>query len=171
MKKTRYITFCAVMSALSVVLLLLGNLLSIFDITAVILTSLVILIAREELGYKSLAIYAVTALICILTMTVSPVTYEYLIISAYPVFKPLIDKQPSSVKWMVKVVYILFSALCLLLIVKILTPDSPVGWDIVLGVGFALIFFLYDVLLYKFMMYYRFKLRHQLRIDKFFNQK
>lgn len=170
MKKTKYITFCALMSALSVVFLLLGSLVDIFDITAVVLTSFLVLIAREEMGYKSLAIYVVTALICIFVLPNKLIAVEYLIISVYPVIKPLFDKQNTAVKWLLKVIYILLAALGIVLAMKFFTPDSPLKWDIIFGLGFVVIFFLYDVLLFKFVMYYRFKLRHQLRLDKFFNQ-
>lgn len=159
------------MSALSIAFLLLGSIIGLFDITMVIITSVLVLIAREEMGYKSLAIYVVTATIAILLLPNKVIAIEYLVISIYPVIKPVFDKQSGAVKWMLKIVYILSASLCLVLAMKILTPDSPMYWDAILGVGFILVFFLYDVLLHKFTMYYRFKLRHQLRIDKFFNQK
>ena len=158
------------MSALSVVILLLGSFLDVFDITAVVLASFLVLIAREEMGYRSLAIYAVTGAIAILILPNKLVGIEYVIIAIYPVIKPLIDKQSVSVKWMLKVVYDLAAALGIVLVMKIFMPDSPLYWDAALTAGFILIFFLYDVLLFRFVMYYRFKLRHKLKIDRFFNQ-
>ncbi|MBQ7225305.1 MAG: hypothetical protein IJX02_01735 [Clostridia bacterium] len=170
MRKTKYVTFCALMAALSVVILWLGSLLDIFDITAVIVTSFFVLIAREEMGYKSIAIYVVTALIALFIIPNKLVAIEYAIISIYPVFKPLIDKQQVIVKWLIRLVYDLAAALTIVLVMKIFTPDSPMYWDIIFACGFILIFFLYDILLFRFIMYYRFKLRNKLRIDKFFNQ-
>ena len=170
MRKTKYVTFCALMAALSVVILWLGSLLDIFDSTAVIVTSFFVLIAREEMGYKSIAIYVVTALIALFIIPNKLVAIEYAIISIYPVFKPLIDKQQVIVKWLIRLVYDLAAALTIVLVMKIFTPDSPMYWDIIFACGFILIFFLYDILLFRFIMYYRFKLRNKLRIDKFFNQ-
>lgn len=152
------------------VILWLGSLLDIFDITAVIVTSFFVLIAREEMGYKSIAIYVVTALIALFIIPNKLVAIEYAIISIYPVFKPLIDKQQVIVKWLIRLVYDLAAALTIVLVMKIFTPDSPMYWDIIFACGFILIFFLYDILLFRFIMYYRFKLRNKLRIDKFFNQ-
>ena len=158
------------MSALSVVILLLGSLLDIFDITAVVLSSFLVLMAREEMGYRAIAIYVVTGAIAILVLPNKLIGIEYAIVVIYPIIKPLIDKQAASVKWMLKVVYDLAAALGIVLVMKIFTPDSPWYWDVAFTVGFVLIFFLYDILLFRFVMYYRFKLRHQLKIDRFFNQ-
>ena len=120
------------------VILWLGSLLDIFDITAVIVTSFFVLIAREEMGYKSIAIYVVTALIALFIIPNKLVAIEYAIISIYPVFKPLIDKQQVIVKWLIRLVYDLAAALTIVLVMKIFTPDSPMYWDIIFACGFIL---------------------------------
>lgn len=170
MKKTKYITFSALMSALSVVILLLGSIIDVLDLTAVLITAVFLLIARHEMGSWALAIYFVTGLIAFLVLPNKLVSIEYAIIAIYPMLKPLIDKQSSIVKWLLKLVYILASALGLVLIMKLFTPDSPLYWDGIFAITYAVIFFMYDILLFKFSMFYGFKLRNKLRIDKFFNQ-
>ncbi len=171
MRKTKYITFCALMSALSVVMLLLGSLLNLFDLSAVIVASIFLLIAREEIGYKSVAIYFVTVAISIIIPITFVAAIEYAIIAIYPVFKPFLDKQAPPVKWLSKIVYILTASAGIFLVSRFLVADAPLYMDILLGVGCVLVFVLYDVLLFRFSMYYSFTLRRKLRLDRFFNQK
>ena len=159
------------MSALSVTVLLLGNLIEVFDLVTVIFTALLILIAREEIGYKSLGIYAVTLCLSVIIVPSKLIALEYGVMCMYPYIKPLFDKQGVAVKALLKLVYFLAGALALILVMKIFTPESPLYWDAIFLVGFLLVFFLYDVLLFRFVMYYRFRLRKKLRLDKFFNQK
>jgi hypothetical protein len=92
MKKTKVITFCALMSALSVTVLLLGTLLELLDLTAVILTALFILIAREEIGYRSLGIYVTTLCLAVILLPSKPLALEYAVICLYPFVKPFFDK-------------------------------------------------------------------------------
>ena len=170
MRKTKYITFCALMAALSVVMLLLGALLNIFDLTMVVIASVFLLIARLEIGYKSVAIYFVTIAISVIIPATFITAIEYAIIAIYPIFKPLLDKQTAVVKWVCKVVYILLASGGIFLVSRLLVAEAPLYMDILLAVGCLAIFFVYDILLFRFSMYYGFKLRHKLRLDRFFNQ-
>ena len=171
MRTTKYITFSALISALSVVILLLGSMIDIFDLVAVMITSVFLLIARHEMGAKALAIYFVTGLIAFLVLPSKLISIEYFIIAIYPMIKPTFDKQGTIVKWLLKLVYMLLSAACLVLVMKIFTPDSPIYWDVIFALGLVVVFLVYDVFLFKMSMYYGFRLRNKLRIDKFFNQK
>lgn len=159
------------MSALSIAILLLGSIIDVLDITAVMITALFLLIARHEMGAKALGIYFVTGLIALFVLPNKLISIEYFIIAVYPMLKPLFDKQSTIVKWLLKIIYILASALGLVLVMKFFTPDSPLYWDAIFALCFVVIFFIYDILLFRFSMYYGFKLRNKLRIDKFFNQK
>ena len=170
MRKTRYITFCALISALSVVMLMLGSLLNLLDLTAVIVASIFLLVAREEMGYKPIAIYAVTATIAVIIPITFVAAIEYAIIAIYPIIKPFFDKQKKFVEWTLKVIYILAASAGIFLVSRFLVAEAPLYMDILLCVGCVLVFFLYDILLFRFSMYYGFKLRHKLRLDRFFNQ-
>ncbi len=170
MKKSRLITFCGLMSALSVVMLLLGALVGILDLTAVVIASLFIFVARQEIGYKSLAIYFVTIAVSVIIPATFIAAIEYAIIGIYPVIKPGIDGCSPLTKWMWKILYILAASAGIFCVSRFLVASAPLWMDLVLAIGCVLIFFLYDVLLYRFAKYYGFKLRHKLRLDKFFNQ-
>lgn len=170
MKQTKYITFCALLSALSVVMLLLGSLLGILDLTAVIISSVFLLIAREELGYKAVSIYLVTLVIGIIIPMTFVAAIEYAIIAVYPLLKPFFDKQSVALRWTLKVAYILLASVGIFLVSRFLVAEAPLWMDILLAVGCLVIFFLYDLLLFRFSMYYGFTLRHKLKLDRFFNQ-
>ena len=169
-QKTRYITFGALMAALSVVMLLLGAILNIFDMVAVIVASVFLLIAREEVGCKSVTIYLVTFTIAIIVPVTFVVAIEYAIFAIYPIIKPFFDKQTVVLKWSLKVIYILSASAGIFLVSRFLVAEAPWYMDILLAVGCLIVFFAYDVLLFRFSMYYGFTLRHKLRLDRFFNQ-
>ena len=170
MKKTKYITFGAMMAALSVVILLLGAVLEVLDLTAVILASVFLMIAREEMGYKSVGVYLATVVIALIVPVTFVTAIEYAIIAIYPIVKPFIDKRAFFLKWLMKIGYIILGSFGIFLVSRLLLADAPLYMDILLAVGCLLVFALYDVLLYRFSMYYGFKLRNRLKIDRFFNQ-
>lgn len=169
MKKTRIITFSALMAALSVVFLLLGSLVDMLDLTAVVLASFLVLIAREEMGYKSLGVYFVTGTISAILLPNKLVACEYFILAIYPVIKQIFDRQKKPVKLVLRYTYGVLSIAGIVLLTKLVfVPDTPTYMVALLSVGGLLIFLLYDVAIFRFVMYYRFKLRHKLRMDKFF---
>lgn len=172
MKKTRYITFCALMSALSVVALLLGSLLELLDLTAVMLASIILLIVREEMGNGALSVYFSTLLIAFFILPSKLIACEYGLIAIYPVVKPLLEKLPKALIYPVKALYMVLVAFGTLLLMKfVFISESPMYIDVIYVVGSIVMLVLFDVLIFRFSMYYRFKLRHQLRIDKFFYKK
>lgn len=170
MRNTKYITFSAIISALSVVVLILGSLLNVLDLTAVFVASLFLLIAREEMGWGAFGIYFVTLAISLLLPNTMVAAIEYAIIAVFPIFRPAIESLNAVLKWFLKVLYMLLAAGGIFVVSRILVADAPLYADILLALGSLVILFLYDVLLFRFMMYYRFKLRNRLRIDRFFNQ-
>lgn len=159
------------MAALSVVILLLGAVLEILDLTAVIIASIFLMIAREEMGYKSFGVYLATVLIALFIPYTFVVAIEYAIIAIYPIIKPFIDGRSLPIKWVLKIGYIAVGSFGIFLISRLLVAEAPLYMDILLAAGCILVFALYDILLYRFSMYYGFKLRNKLKIDRFFNQK
>ncbi|MBO5338487.1 MAG: hypothetical protein J6A96_02170 [Clostridia bacterium] len=169
MKKAREIAFLGIITALSVVILFLGRLLEILDISAVIIAALLLLIAYEELKLKSLMVYFATAIISsVLFFGLVPI--EYIVIAIYPVLKPLIEKAPKVLTYFIKAIYILLASAGMVAIMYFFIGDMAkeplmIALYVLL---FILVIVLFDVLLKKFKLYYRFKLRHMLRLDKFF---
>ena len=170
MRNTKYITFSAILSALSVVILILGAVFGVLDLTAVFIASIFLLIAREEMGWGAFGIYFVTLAISLLLPNTTVAAIEYAIIAIFPIFRPAIERLNVVLKWLLKVLYMLLAAGGIFVVSRILVADAPLYADILLALGSLVILFLYDVLLFRFMMYYRFRLRNRLRIDRFFNQ-
>ena len=171
MKKSREIAFLGIISALSVVFLLLGALVEVLDITSAILASLMLLIAHEELKGKSVLVYLATAVISFFFVFFSPMpAIEYTIFGLYPLIKPLIKKAPKVISYILKGVYIIFASLGSVVVMYFLVPSSverPYMLAIYIAL-FALVIILFDLLIVRFKRYYHFKLRSMLRIDRFF---
>lgn len=170
MKKARQIAFLGIVTALSVVILFLGNLLQVLDISAVIIASLLLLITNEELKLKSLMVYFATAIIIAVLAPFTLVTIEYIGIAIYPILKPIIEKTPTVVSYVLKAVYVLFATAGMVVIMYL-----PIGgmasqplMIALYALMFVLVIVLFDILLFRFKKYYQFKLRHMLRLDKFF---
>ena len=171
MKKSREIAFLGIISALSVVFLLLGAIVEVLDITSAILASLMLLIAYEELKGKSVLVYLATAVISFFFVFFSPMpALEYTIFGLYPLIKPLIEKTPKVISYILKGVYIILASLGSAAVMYLLVPSlaEKLYMLAIYILVFALVIILFDLLIVRFKRYYQFKLRSTLRIDRFF---
>ncbi len=171
MKKSREIAFLGIISALSVVFLLLGAIVEVLDITSAILASLLLLIANEELKGKAIMVYFATTIISALFFMFSPLpALEYAIFALYPLIKPLFEKTPRVIAYILKGVYIIFASLGSTVLIYFLVPASvekPYMLAVYVAM-FSAVIILFDLLIVRFKRYYQFKLRSMLRIDRFF---
>ena len=171
MKKSREIAFLGIISALSVVFLLLGAIVEVLDITSAILASLMLLIAYEELKGKSVLVYLATSVISFFFVFFSPMpAIEYTIFGLYPLIKPLIEKAPKVITYILKGVYIILASLGSAAVMYLLVPSlaEKLYMFAIYILVFALVIILFDLLIVRFKRYYQFKLRSTLRIDRFF---
>ncbi|MBE6663399.1 MAG: hypothetical protein E7602_02715 [Ruminococcaceae bacterium] len=172
MKKAREIAFLGIICALSVVFLMLGSILDVLDITAAIIASLLLFIANEELKAKSLMVYFATVVISLLfTFVGSPLpAIEYAIFAIYPILKPVIEKTPRIVSYILKAIYIVLASCGTVLLMSFfIMPFAEPRTFFIYLLLFILVIVLFDLLLLRFKRYYQFKLRHTLKIDRFFN--
>lgn len=172
MKKAREIAFLGIVTALSVVFLFIGSLpfLDVLDMTMAIVASLLLFIANEELKLKSLMVYFATSILIMVIMPLSLAGIEYIAFAIYPVLKPVFEKAPTVVAYIIKGIYVLVSGAALALVMYFLV-DGLAAQPLMIALYvllLILVLVIYDVLLKKFKLYYRFKLRHMLRLDKFF---
>ena len=157
------------MSALSVVVLLLGSLLEILDLTAVMLAAIILVIVYEEVKKGALSVYFVTLVIAFILVPNKLVACEYCVIAIYPIIKPIFDRLFPVLMYTVKGLYMVLTTLAIVLLMKyVFISDSPMYFDLIFALGGVVMLILFDVLIFRFTMYYRFKLRNQLKIDKFF---
>lgn len=169
MKKTKYLTFSALMSALGAVALLLGGITRVLDLTAVVIGAMIIYVVYAELKYSAIVVYFVTAILAFIMPIEKTVAVEYLIFAIYPVIKPLFEKTGKVISVILKLVFMTASSVSLVLIFRFVFLMVDMWYfDLAFGVGLVLVYFIFDIALKRFDLYYRYKLRHQLRIDKFF---
>ena len=172
MKKTKNLTFCSLMVALSVVLLFLCSFIEALDLTAVLLSSVCVFITDEELRLKrSLAVYLATGILAFLLLPSKLIAIEYFIFALYPVLKRQINKTGRAVSIILKGIYIATATVGDLAIIKIFFPAEIEGQllYILTAVVSVVWIILYDVFYTRLSRLYHFKLRYQLRIDKFFS--
>lgn len=169
--KTKHLTFCAIMTALGVAILFLLSIADVLSLTAILLASVCLFITAEELGtFKALMVYIATGVLAVLLLGGRLTAIEYLLFGFYPVLKRLIEKTPKAVSLMLKGLYIVAATVADMLIIKFFFPqgDEKLYIQIIAVVASFLWLVLYDVCYTRLARYYHFKLRAQLRIDRFF---
>lgn len=174
--KVRALTMSAVFSALGVVILSLGSLFEVFDLTFTAVASLLIALAVIELGsYWPFLIYAVTGVLSALLLPNKFPAVVYLLFAGYyPIFKELFERQHNIVvRWLLK--FSLFNT-SLLLIILVSTyllhlEDTGMAYRIgVFGMG-NLCFLLYDLTFSKLIILYLIKLRRMFGLSNYFKNK
>ena len=169
--KTKHLTFCAIMTALGVAILFLLSIADVLSLTAILLASVCLFITAEELGtFKALMVYIATGVLAALLLGGRLTAIEYLLFGFYPVLKRLIEKTPKAVSLMLKGLYIVAATVADMLIIKFFFPqgDEELYIQIIAVVASFLWLVLYDICYTRLARYYHFKLRAQLRIDRFF---
>lgn len=168
-KKT---AIAALMSALGVVILYVGSIITVLDLTTIAVASLLIFIAVIELGgaYPWLT-WAVTGILAILLLPSKECAMIYLLFGGpYPIFKSMFERLHPIVGWILK--FSFFNTSLLLIITAVVyiihVPDTELafGW-IVFAAGNA-VFLLYDLAATKLVTLYLVKLRRLLKLGDFF---
>ena len=158
------------MSALSFIVLLLGGVSQILDLSAVVLCAMIIFVVYAELKYSAFLVYAVTLTLAFVIIPNKAIGVEYTIFAIYPVLKLLFEKTGKIVGAILKLIYILASSLTLTLLLRYVFMSQDVWYiDLVFGIGLVACCILFDIALTRFKLYYHYKLRRQLKIDRFFH--
>ena len=172
-KRTRYIAFSAIISALTVAVLLLALLFPSFDITVALLASFLIVVAVSEFGQTyALMIYASSSILSfIIAPNNSGALFYIAFMGYYPILKSLIEikiRNRISAIILKTLCFNVFLAIGLYVLVKFLAFEKFVGiYAIALIVLAEIAFVLYDILLTKFIVGYFKTIRSRLKIDKF----
>lgn len=105
MKKTKKISLCAMLTALSVVVLYLGSVFEVMDLSVSCLASLTVLFCSVELGNRyALAVYAGTsALSFILVPNKWIAVYFIMFFGIMPITKKLFEKTGKVFSWVLKI--------------------------------------------------------------------
>lgn len=168
-KATRYLTASAILSALGVILLTVGALVEVLDLSMAAIASLTVVLAVMELkGKYPFLIYLVTSVLALLLLPSKlPALLYALFAGYYPMLKSVYESKLSRpLGWVLKV--LTFNAAFLLiafLSVKLfaLYEWQFSAWQLLLPLGATAVFLLYDVALTRLITAYLFRWRTRFR--------
>ncbi len=170
-QRLKYITVSAMLCALGVVLMSVGALVEVLDLSTAVLASMLCVYAVIEIGgaYPWL-IWLVTSTLALLLLPIkTPAIFYALFAGFYPILKEKLEKLSRPVGWLLKLVVFHLSLGVLFLIFKLFIPaaleDLGVWWLLAALYAMAVTcFVLYDVALTRLITFYLFRLRKHFRI-------
>lgn len=148
MKKTRDLTTCALLCALSMAFMLLGSVLDVLDLSAVMLASVMSLFIYVEFGGRyAWTAYAVTGILALLLLPSKAVAAEYLLFGGfYPICRVYLMRFSRWLSLLLRLAIfnLSFTVITLLLNYLITPTDAPLPLQVLTyAVGNAA-FLLYD---------------------------
>lgn len=169
-ERTRRLSTCAMLSALGVVVLYLGSVIEVLDISMAVIASLFAIFAVIEYsaGY-AWSIYAITSVLsAILLPNKFPALMYIIFFGFYPIIKEKIEnRRHKIVEWVLK--ELIFNACLIVLMILgnyVLMIDMR-AWFVMEVLFFLLAngtFVIYDIALTRLISFYIFRLRKKLRI-------
>ena len=172
MKETKKIAISAILCALSIVVLMLGSIITVLDLTMVGIASLMIVIAVIEIGgWYPYLVWLVTGTLSLLLLTDKFAALLYFLFGGiYPILKTYFEKLPFLFSWLCKL--LCFNGMLTLFIFAcneiFMIPDTDLafGWAVY---GFCnLVFVLYDLAATELIALYRKSFRKRLRLGRIF---
>ena len=163
--RTRRVAVCAMLSALGVVMLYLGSMIEVVDISMAVIASLLCVFAVIEYGgaYPWL-VFAVTSVISMLMLpNKTPAAMYVVFFGFYPILKEKLERKPKVISWIFK--ELIFNAALALMIVLVLFVFTmgeikvETYLVVLLAVLAELMFVLYDIALTRLISLYLFRLR------------
>lgn len=175
MKTSVKVAFGAILTALSVIMLLLGGITGTLDLAAAALASFCVIFAVMEMGYGSaFLIYAAVSVIGIWLLPVkTPAMFFAAFFGYYPLVKSLSEKLSTVISYVIKlavysIAYFVMIALSLVVITEdVATGNKLIVFYIVLYLICAIVLVIYDIALTRVISLYIHSLRKRLGIGKF----
>ena len=185
-QKTKKLTVSALLSALGVVMLLVGSLIEVLDLSMAALASFFCIFAVIELGdaYPWL-IFSVTSILSVIIMPQSMGGWFYLLFFGYyPIIKEKLERLKKPLAWLIKLIVLNTAMIVSVALAYFLFFGQKGGnlFDAFLyvfggeGIGtylaaavyvaFNVVFIVYDIALTRIISYYFFKLRSKFKLFK-----
>ena len=170
--QVKYLTVSAMLCALGVVVLGLGSLIEVLDLTFAVVASLLTVYAVIEIGgaYPWL-IWIVTSVIALLLLPLkTPVLFYALLTGYYPIIKQKIERRMARLPaWAIKLGVLAISLGIIWGVMRLFLPDlleGPGGWIAIASLlALAVLsFILYDICLTKLITLYFARLQKRFRI-------
>lgn len=169
-RRTKYLAVSAILTALGVIILSLGSLIEVLDLSTAVLASILCVYAMIEMGgaYPWMIWLATAILSALLLPLKTPAFFYALFFGYYPILKAYLERLPGPVEWILKLVSLHASLVLIWLLFKIFIPSEPeteTHGMLYLLYGMILCgFFLYDYVLTKLITLYLRRLRDRFRI-------
>lgn len=172
-KSTKRLTLCALTTALGVVIMALGSLVDVLDLsTAAFAGFLTVLIVIEIGGIWPWLVFAATGILAFLLPLKTPALIYLLFCGWYPIIKSKIERIRSKVlQWTIKILTLNLSLVLCYVTAKYLLMLPEESFEELTAVLFILVnfaFVLCDIALTKIITLYFVKLRQRLKLDRFF---
>lgn len=164
---------CGILSAMTVVLLYLGNLTGVLDLSAIVLCAVITMILKVEMGgsaYPWLYI-AVSGVLALVLLPSKLMAVEYILVAGiYPLVKAVFEKLHPVFSWGLKISVLVCMVLLEILVSRFIFVSEEARIDftfpaILLSVVFAVI---YDIALSVVISSYILKIRKKLGLEKLF---
>lgn len=160
---------CAMLAALGVILLYLGSLVEILDISMAVIASLMCIFAVIEYGGSApWLVFGVTAVLSlILVPQKSPAVMYALFFGYYPILKEKFEKLRLVTCWICKEIVFNIALAAILLSMRFLLfayTDIPIELYVIAVVVCEAIFILYDIALSRLISFYVYRLRKRFKI-------
>ena len=171
MKQSIKISFSSLLTALSLIIMLLGGLVGTLDLAAAAVASFCIIFAVIEFGYKYAAlIYAASSLLGFLLLpSKTCVLFYSAFIGFYPIVKSFAERFSLKIAYIIKLaVYLTSCVLLILFWIKIFANDTEpiILITVIIPVLGSIVFVIYDFALSKLITSYIHSLRSKLGIEK-----
>lgn len=157
------------LTALGVILLYLGSIIEIADISMAVIASLFCVFAVIEYGGSApWLVFGVTSVLALVLLPQkSPAVMYVLFFGYYPILKERFEKMRTLVSWICKeaVFNIALAAIIVCLKFVLLTyTDVPLAMYVIAIVLCEAVFVLYDIALSRLISFYVYKLRKRLKL-------
>jgi len=170
--QARKVAIAALISALGVVILYIGSIITVLDLTTIAAASMLVVLAVIELGGAfPWLVWAVTGILALLLLPNKEVSMFYLLFGGpYPIFKAMFVRYHPVVSWILKLSFFNTSLLLIITAVAYIinVPETELDFRLIIfAVGNA-VFVLYDAAASKIIAFYLVKLRRMLRLGSYF---
>jgi len=170
--RARKIAVAAIMSALGVVILYIGSIITVLDLTTIAAASFLVVLAVIELGGPfPWLVWLVTGALGLILLPNKEVAVFYLLFGCpYPIFKAMFERYHPVVSWILKLSFYNTSLLFIITAVAYILhfPETELDFRLaIFAVGNA-VFVLYDLAASRIIAFYLIKLRRMLRLGSYF---
>lgn len=163
------LTVCAMLAALGVILLYVGSLIEVADLSMAVVASLMCVFAVIEYGKSApWLVFGVTAVLSLVLLpNKSPAVMYTFFFGFYPILKERFEQKSRRLCWIFKELVFNASLAVILVVLKFLlwtAADIPIEMYVIGVVLCEAVFILYDIALTRLISFYVYRLRKRFKL-------